>query len=75
MRDRLRGQDPTFIAAAQQLADTVAAGGSVDEHKDRIDDFKVTLKENIEVGRVERVEVADGPDASTPTSTSRTVAA
>ena len=53
-------KNPDFIAAAQQLADTVAAGGSVDEHKDRIDDFKVTLKENIEVGRVERVEVADG---------------
>jgi elongation factor Ts len=51
---------PEFVAAAQQLADTVAAGGSVDEHKDLVDDFKVTLKENIEVGRVEKVEVADG---------------
>ena len=49
-----------FIAAAQQIADSVASGGSVDEHKDRIDDFKVTLKENIELGRVQRVEVADG---------------
>lgn len=53
-------KNPDFIAAAQALADTVANGGSVDEHKDRIDDFKVTLKENIDVGRVERVEVADG---------------
>src|SRR5688572_1265492 len=51
---------PEFIEAAQRLADTVAAGGSIDEHKDVIDDFKVTLKENIEVGSVERVEVADG---------------
>jgi elongation factor Ts len=51
---------PEFVAAAQQLADAVAAGGSVDDHKDLIDDFKVTLKENIEVGRVEKVEVADG---------------
>jgi elongation factor Ts len=51
---------PEFVAAAQQLADTVAAGGSVDEHKDLIDDFKVTLKENIEVGRVEKVDVAEG---------------
>jgi elongation factor Ts len=51
---------PEFVAAAQQLADTVAAGGSVDQHKNLIDDFKVTLKENIDVGRVERVEVADG---------------
>ena len=53
-------KNPDFIAAAQQLADAVAAGGSVDEHKDRIDDFKVTLKENIEVGRVERVDIVDG---------------
>ena len=53
-------KNPDFIAAAQALADTIAAGGSADEHKDRIDDFKVTLKENIEVGRVEKVDVADG---------------
>src|SRR5688500_9389590 len=51
---------PEFVAAAQKLAETVAAGGSVDEHKDLVDDFKVTLKENIEVGRVEKVNVADG---------------
>jgi elongation factor Ts len=56
---------PEFVAAAQQLADTVAAGGSVDEHNDLIDDFKVTLKENIDVGRVERVEVADGQTLDT----------
>ena len=53
-------KNPDFVAAAQQLADAVAAGGSVDDHKDLVDDFKVTLKENIEVGRVERVEIADG---------------
>jgi elongation factor Ts len=53
-------KNPDFIGAAQAIADTVASGGSADDHKDRIDDFKVTLKENIEVGRVERVEVADG---------------
>jgi elongation factor Ts len=53
-------KNPEFIAAAQQLADTVAAGGSVDAHKDQIDDFKVTLKENIEVGRVEKVDIPDG---------------
>ena len=51
---------PEFVAAAQELADAVAAGGSGDDHKDRIDDFKVTLKENIEVGRVERVDIAEG---------------
>ncbi|MEQ1788184.1 MAG: translation elongation factor Ts [Acidimicrobiales bacterium] len=49
-----------FIGVAQQLADAVAAGGSVDDHKERVDDLKVTLKENIDVGRVERLEVADG---------------
>jgi len=49
-----------FIAVAQQLADAVAAGGSVDDHKERVDDLKVRLKENIDVGRVERIEVADG---------------
>jgi elongation factor Ts len=54
-----------FIAAAQQLAETVAGGGSVDDHKDRIDDFKVTLKENIEVGRVERVEIGPGQAVDT----------
>jgi elongation factor Ts len=49
-----------FIGAAQDIADAVASGGSADAHKDRIDDFKVTLKENIEVGRVEKIDVADG---------------
>jgi len=49
-----------FVAVAQQLADAVAKGGSVDDHKERVDDLKVTLKENIDVGRVERVPVADG---------------
>src|SRR5688500_8479842 len=53
-------KNPDFIGAAQAIADTVASGASADDHKDRIDDFKVTLKENIEVGRVERVDVADG---------------
>ncbi len=58
-------KNPDFIAGAQAIADTVAAGGSVDEHKDRIDDFKVTLKENIEVGRVERVEFGAGQAVDT----------
>ena len=56
---------PEFVAAAQQLADTVAAGGSVDEHKDLVDDFKVSLKENIDVGRVEKIDVADGQTLDT----------
>jgi len=49
-----------FVAVAQQLAVAVAAGGSVDDHKERVDDLKVKLKENIDLGRVERVEVAAG---------------
>jgi elongation factor Ts len=49
-----------FIAAAQRLADTVASGGSIDDHKELVDDLKVTLKENIDVGRVEQVSVSDG---------------
>jgi elongation factor Ts len=51
-----------FLAVAQQLADAVAAGGegAVDDLKDAVDDLKVTLKENIEVGRVVRIEAADG---------------
>jgi elongation factor Ts len=51
-----------FIAVAQAVADAVAADGegAVDAVKDRIDDLKVTLKENIELGRVVRIEAADG---------------
>ncbi len=51
-----------FIALTQQLADSVAARGeaAVDGHKDAVDDLKVTLKENIQVGRVVQLEVAEG---------------
>lgn len=51
-----------FIATAQALADAVAADGegAVDSLKDRVDDLKVTLKENIELGRVVRIEAAEG---------------
>jgi elongation factor Ts len=56
-----------FIATAQAIADAVAAApsdgaveGAVDSVKDRVDDLKVTLKENIEVGRVVRIEAAGG---------------
>lgn len=51
-----------FIAVAQSLADAVASDGegAVDSLKDRVDDLKVTLKENIEVGRVVRIEAAQG---------------
>jgi elongation factor Ts len=51
-----------FIAIAQTLADAVAASGegAVDSLKDRVDDLKVTLKENIDVGRVVRIEAGQG---------------
>ena len=51
-----------FIRLTQELADSVAARGEegVASHATAIDDLKVTLKENIEVGRVEKVDVADG---------------
>src|SRR4030095_9987013 len=43
----------TFINLTQDLADAGAARGeaAVGDHKEAIDDLKVSLKENIEVGR------------------------
>jgi elongation factor Ts len=51
-----------FVAAAQTIADSVAAGGegAVADHGELVDDLKVTLKENIEVGQVVRLEAAEG---------------
>jgi elongation factor Ts len=51
-----------FISIAQTLADAVAhnGDGAVDSLKDRVDDLKVTLKENIEVGKVVRIDAAEG---------------
>jgi elongation factor Ts len=51
-----------FVRLVQDLADAVAADGegAVDGLKDRIDDLKVTLKENIDLGRVVRIDAADG---------------
>ena len=54
-----------FIGVAQQLADAVASGGSVDDHKERVDDLKVKLKENIDIGRVERVDIGAGQAVDT----------
>jgi elongation factor Ts len=55
-------KNPDFIDVAQALADAVAADGDagVDAVKDRVDDLKVTLKENIDVGRIVRLEAAEG---------------
>ncbi|MGQ0434695.1 MAG: translation elongation factor Ts [Microthrixaceae bacterium] len=49
-----------FNAVLADLLGAVLTSGSVDAQKERVDDLKVTLKENIDVGRVVRVEVADG---------------
>ena len=51
-----------FIATAQALADAVAADGdgAVASLAERVDDLKVTLKENIEVGKVVRIDAAAG---------------
>jgi elongation factor Ts len=55
-------KSPNFVALTQALADSVAAGGeaAVGNHKDAVDDLKVTLKENIEVGRLFQVTFGDG---------------
>ena len=52
----------TSSPLVQALADAVAADGegAVAALKDRVDDLKVTLKENIEVGRVVRFEAGRG---------------
>ena len=58
-----------FVALVQQIADAAladpdgaadATDGAADGAKDRIDELKVTLKENIEPGEVVRYEAADG---------------
>ena len=51
-----------FKLEAQELARLVAAKGeeAVADRSDRLEDLKITLKEKIELGRVARVEAADG---------------
>ena len=49
-----------FLTVLDQLVDAVVTDGTVDAYKERVDDLKVTLKENIDVGRVVRLEV--GPE-------------
>lgn len=55
-------KSPQFVSMATQLAQDVAANGesAVDGHSDAIDDLKLSLKENIAVGRVVRFEAAPG---------------
>ncbi|MEX2292868.1 MAG: translation elongation factor Ts [Acidimicrobiales bacterium] len=47
-----------FLKVLDDLVACVLATGSVDSRKELVDDLKVTLKENIDVGRVVRVDVA-----------------
>jgi elongation factor Ts len=51
-----------FTELVQKLADAVLADGedAVDKHKNDVDDLKLTTKENIEVGKVVRVEAHAG---------------
>lgn len=51
-----------FVALVSSLADLVAAKGesAIDERSDEIDDLKITLKENISVGEVVRIESPAG---------------
>jgi elongation factor Ts len=57
----------TFIHLTQELADSVAAEGEagVSAHSHAIDDLKVTLKENIEVGGVVQIKLAEGETVDT----------
>ncbi len=51
-----------FVNTVEELAHAVAAGGeaAVESHKDAIDDLRLTLKENIELGEVVRFVAQPG---------------
>ncbi len=49
-----------FVALVERLAVSVAAGEGTDAHADAMDDMKMTLKENIVLGRVRAIEVPAG---------------
>ncbi|MFP3901744.1 MAG: translation elongation factor Ts [Acidimicrobiia bacterium] len=55
-------KSPGFVNAAQELADLAAARGAdaLAERAEAIDELKVTLKENIEIGRTSVVSAAAG---------------
>jgi len=60
-------KSPQFVALASELAELVATKGTdaVADRQDAIDDLKVTLKENIELGKVVRFEAAPGNELDT----------
>jgi elongation factor Ts len=51
-----------FTSMVQTLADSVLSDGegAIDSHKDAVDDLRITTKENIEIGKVARLEAANG---------------
>ena len=55
-------KSPDFTKLAQELADAVAADGeeATESSRSQLDELKVTLKENIELGRVVRFEASNG---------------
>jgi elongation factor Ts len=55
-------KSPQFVDAVDRLAQAVATEGegAIDSHKDAIDDLRLTLKENIEVGQVARFVAEPG---------------
>lgn len=55
-------KSPQFVSMARKIADDVAANGesALDGYQEQIDDLKLTLKENIAVGRVVRFDAAAG---------------
>lgn len=54
-----------FLAVLDGILETVLAGGSADDLQGKVDDLKVTLKENIDIGRVVRVDVQPGQAVDT----------
>jgi elongation factor Ts len=55
-------KSPDFVKLVQELADLVAAEGqeAVATRQESIDDLKITLKENIDLGQVIRFDAAPG---------------
>jgi elongation factor Ts len=55
-------KNPDFVALANDLAELVAKNGesAVSERQDDLDNLKITLKENIQLGQVVRVDAPAG---------------
>jgi len=55
-------KNPDFVNMAHELAALVAEGGedAVEQKKDELDTLKITLKENIEVGAIKRLDGGPG---------------